>query len=66
MSSPTPTSETIQGLQLHGGYGYMREYPISTLFADARHLRWYAGVNEQLRLVIADSINPVKNADSSR
>lgn len=45
-----------QGLQLHGGYGYMREYPISTLFADARHLRWYAGANEQLRLEIADSI----------
>jgi alkylation response protein AidB-like acyl-CoA dehydrogenase len=28
-----------QSLQLHGGYGYMREYPISTAFADARFLR---------------------------
>lgn len=28
-----------QCLQLHGGYGYMREYPISTAFADARFLR---------------------------
>jgi acyl-CoA dehydrogenase len=27
-----------EGLQLHGGYGYMREYPISLAFADARHL----------------------------
>jgi acyl-CoA dehydrogenase len=28
-----------QCLQFHGGYGYMREYPISTAFADARFLR---------------------------
>lgn len=27
------------GMQLHGGYGYMREYPISHAFADARYLR---------------------------
>jgi acyl-CoA dehydrogenase len=45
-----------QGLQLHGGYGYMREYPISTLFADARFLRWYGGTNEDLRTEIAGTI----------
>jgi acyl-CoA dehydrogenase len=28
-----------QGLQLHGGYGYMREYPIAQAYADARYLR---------------------------
>ncbi|KAF0956989.1 acyl-CoA dehydrogenase family protein [Rhodococcus sp. T7] len=28
-----------RGLQLHGGYGYMREYPISHAFADAQYLR---------------------------
>lgn len=43
------------GLQLHGGYGYMREYPISTLFADARFLRWYGGAGEDLRLEIAET-----------
>ena len=46
-----------QGLQLHGGYGYMREYPISTLFADARFLRWYGGSTEDLRTAIADTID---------
>ena len=45
------------GLQLHGGYGYMREYPISTLFADARFLRWYGGSSEEMRLEIADTMN---------
>jgi alkylation response protein AidB-like acyl-CoA dehydrogenase len=41
-----------QALQLHGGYGYMREYPISTAFADARFLRLltkhYTGVGRTL------------------
>ena len=51
---------TDEGLQLHGGYGYMREYPISTLFADARFLRWYGGANEDLRLdIAATSLGPV-------
>lgn len=31
-----------QALQLHGGYGYMREYPVSQAFADARFLRTLA------------------------
>lgn len=34
---------TDRGLQLHGGYGYMREYPISSDYADAAHLRLCAG-----------------------
>jgi alkylation response protein AidB-like acyl-CoA dehydrogenase len=33
---------TDQCLQLHGGYGYMREYPISQAYADARYLRLLA------------------------
>lgn len=33
------------GLQLHGGYGYMLEYPISRAFADARYLRMHAGLD---------------------
>lgn len=44
-----------QGLQLHGGYGYMREYPISQAFADARYLRLHGGSSEQLRAqLVAD------------
>jgi alkylation response protein AidB-like acyl-CoA dehydrogenase len=45
-----------QGLQLHGGYGYMREYPISTLFADARLLRWLPEPGESLRLELAEGL----------
>lgn len=47
---------TDQGLQLHGGYGYMREYPISGLFADSRFLRWLPESNESLRLELAGEL----------
>ena len=39
-------------LQLHGGYGYMLEYPIARDYADARISRIYGGTNEIMREVI--------------
>ena len=43
-------------LQLHGGYGYMNEYPIARMYRDARVERIYGGTNEIMKLVIARSI----------
>ena len=43
-------------LQLHGGYGYMQEYPISRMFVDARIQKIYGGTNEIMKLVIAQSL----------
>lgn len=43
-------------LQLHGGYGYMWEYPIARAWADARVQRIYGGTNEIMNEVIARSI----------
>lgn len=40
-------------IQLHGGYGYTREYPIERFFRDARVHRILEGTNEVMRLVIA-------------
>ncbi|OYD66687.1 acyl-CoA dehydrogenase family protein [Rhodococcus sp. OK302] len=40
-------------LQLHGGYGYMREYPIARLYADTRVNRIYAGSSEVMKTIIA-------------
>ncbi|WP_436642513.1 acyl-CoA dehydrogenase family protein [Microbaculum sp. FT89] len=45
-----------QCLQLHGGYGYMAEYPISRMYQDARVQRIYAGTNEIMKLLIARSL----------
>ncbi|MET9202244.1 acyl-CoA dehydrogenase family protein [Gordonia sp. NPDC003585] len=40
-------------LQLHGGYGYMEEYPIARLFVDGRIAKIYAGANEVMKDLIA-------------
>lgn len=40
-------------LQLHGGYGYMWEYPVARFFADARVMRIYGGTNEIMKQIIA-------------
>jgi acyl-CoA dehydrogenase len=40
-------------LQLHGGYGYMNEYPIARLYADNRVNRIYGGTSEVMKLIIA-------------
>ncbi|MDF2446898.1 MAG: acyl-CoA dehydrogenase domain protein [Moraxellaceae bacterium] len=43
-------------LQMHGGYGYMCEYPVSRAFVDARIQRIYGGANEIMKEVIARSL----------
>ena len=49
--------ETVdECLQLHGGYGYMQEYPISQMFVDARIQKIYGGTNEVMKLLIARSL----------
>ncbi len=43
-------------LQLHGGYGYMLEYPIARMFANSRVGRIYGGSNEVMKELIARSL----------
>ncbi len=43
-------------LQLHGGYGYMWEYPIARAYVDARVQRIYGGTNEIMKEVIGRTI----------
>lgn len=43
-------------LQLHGGYGYMTEYPISRAFLDARVTRIYGGTTEIMKEVVGRSL----------
>ena len=52
------TSEVLcrmvdEGVQLHGGAGYMDEYPISRMYTDARITRIFAGTSEVMKLIIA-------------
>jgi len=43
-------------VQLHGGYGYMNEYLVCRMFADARVQRIYGGTNEIMKELIARSL----------
>jgi acyl-CoA dehydrogenase len=42
-----------RALQIHGGAGYMAEYPIERLFRDARLLRIYEGTSQIQQVIIA-------------
>lgn len=45
-----------ESLQMHGGYGYMNEYPISQFYKDARVSRIYGGTNEIMKEIIGRSM----------
>ncbi len=45
-----------QCVQLHGGYGYMMEYPIARFYLDARVQSIYAGTNEIMKEIIGRSM----------
>lgn len=47
---------TVDALQVLGGYGYMRDYPMEKLVRDAKLLQIYEGTNEIQRLVISREI----------
>lgn len=42
-----------EAVQLHGGYGYMAEYPVARDFVDVRAMPIYAGSNEVMKLILA-------------
>jgi acyl-CoA dehydrogenase len=52
---------TTECVQILGGYGYMRDYPMEKLMRDAKLLQIYEGTNEIQRLVISrEVIGPIK------
>lgn len=44
---------TTKALQIHGGYGYVKDYPLERYFRDARILEIYEGTSEMQRMTIA-------------
>jgi alkylation response protein AidB-like acyl-CoA dehydrogenase len=52
-ASESATFVAHRAVQIHGGYGYMREYPVERFYRDARVTEIYEGTNEMQRLIIA-------------
>jgi len=55
-ASEAATWVTHQAIQVHGGYGYVKEYPVERYYRDARVMEIYEGTSEIQRLVIARSL----------
>jgi alkylation response protein AidB-like acyl-CoA dehydrogenase len=55
-ASETAMWVTTQAVQLFGGYGYMRDFPVEKLFRDAKVTEIYEGTSEIQRLVIARGV----------
>ncbi len=55
-ASETAMRVTRKAVQLFGGYGYAREYPVERLFRDAKVTEIYEGTNEIHRVIIADQL----------
>lgn len=56
MASETAVFCADKSLQIHGGYGYMREYDIERLYRDAKITEIYEGTSEVQKLVIASNL----------
>jgi butyryl-CoA dehydrogenase len=55
-ASETAVEAAIKAVQVHGGYGYTKEYTVERLFRDAKITEIYEGTSEVQRLVIAGSL----------
>jgi alkylation response protein AidB-like acyl-CoA dehydrogenase len=56
LASESAQSVVAKAVQIHGGYGYVKEYPVERYFRDARVQTIYEGTSEIQRLVIAREI----------
>jgi len=56
MASDVAMAAALEGVQIFGGYGYCKEYPMERHMRDAKITQIYEGTNEIMRLVIARNI----------
>ncbi|MBI2909162.1 MAG: acyl-CoA dehydrogenase [Chloroflexi bacterium] len=55
-AAETAMKATTKAIQIHGGYGYIKDYPVERYFRDAKITEIYEGTSEVQRLVIARNI----------
>ena len=60
-ASETAMKHTVEAVQIHGGYGYVREYHVERLMRDAKITQIYEGTSEVQRIVISRDIVKMEN-----
>ena len=55
-ASETAMKHTVEAIQIHGGYGYVKEYHVERLMRDAKITQIYEGTSEVQRIVIARNV----------
>ena len=55
-AADTAMDVTTDAVQIFGGYGYMRDYPVEKMMRDAKLLQIYEGTNQIQRVVIARNL----------
>ena len=55
---------TIDAVQVYGGYGFIKEYPVEKLMRDAKIMQLYEGTSQIQRLVIAREVLMPRNIDA--
>ncbi len=55
-ASETAMKHTVEAIQVHGGYGYVKEYHVERLMRDAKITQIYEGTSEMQRIVISRSV----------
>jgi alkylation response protein AidB-like acyl-CoA dehydrogenase len=56
LASDTAMKVTTDAVQILGGYGYMKDYPVERMMRDAKLTQIYTGTNQIMRLVAGRSI----------
>ena len=57
---------TADAVQVYGGYGFIKEYPVEKLMRDAKIMQLYEGTSQIQRLVIAKEVLLPRQASTSR
>ncbi len=65
-AADTAMEVTVDAVQVHGGYGYIKDYPVEKLMRDAKLMQIYEGTSQVQRLVIAREVLMPRKAEAPK
>lgn len=55
-ASETAEKAVSEAIQVHGGYGYLKDFPVERIYRDARICRIYEGTSDIQKMIIAGAL----------